>query len=94
MTDTLKPLDLEAIVARDAAVYAGRSLAGRPFVLSSAEEDRHALVAEVKRLREALKNIRDIKEYTEGRPCACSGVGCVQCIARLTLEGREGELFS
>lgn len=47
----VKPLDLEAIEARDSAVYAGRALSGRPFVLSTAEEDRHALVAEVKRLR-------------------------------------------
>lgn len=47
-------LDLEAIEARDEAVYAGRSLNGRPFVLSTAEEDRHALLAENRRLREAL----------------------------------------
>ena len=62
--------------------------------IANAREDVPALVAEVRRLRTSLTNIRDIEEYLKGRVCACSGVGCVQCIARLTLQGREKELFS
>lgn len=39
-----------------------------------------------------MKSIRAIEEYVAGRKCACSGVGCVQCIARVALDG--GELIS
>jgi hypothetical protein len=53
-----------------------------------------ALAAEVRRLREGLTQIRDIEEYVRGRACSCHGVGCVQCVARLALDGREGELVS
>jgi hypothetical protein len=53
-----------------------------------------ALVAEVRRLREALTNIREVQGYLDGRVCSCMGIGCIQCIANATLAGREKELFS